>query len=298
MNLGFIGFGEAAFEMAKGLKGEGFGEIVAFDPLADHETYGSLIKERAGQAKVELLDLMETVIQRVNLVIVAVPADKAFEVSVKLKPQLNKEIIYVDVSASSPTVKKDIWENLKETGAAFVDAAMLGPLTVYQHKVPMIISGSGSNQFILQMSKFGMNLDHISQNPGDASAVKLTRSIFMKGTAALFIEMLEAARVLNVEDRVIASIKETMGSEIFEKVMNQLVTGTSIHAYRRSKELEGSIEMLEELNIHSSMSNASREKLLFLTDLNIKDKFQGKRPDHWTNVIDMIASTRKENVKS
>lgn len=55
--------------------------------------------------------------------------------------------IYVDVSASTPNVKKNIANNLTESNSLFVDAAMLGSLVQYQHKVPMLVSGPGAVTF-------------------------------------------------------------------------------------------------------------------------------------------------------
>ena len=79
MKLGFIGFGEAAFELSVGLKGEGLETIFAHDVMIDHPTYGPQIKERAAQAQVELLYRPEEVLKQVDIVIVAVPADKALD---------------------------------------------------------------------------------------------------------------------------------------------------------------------------------------------------------------------------
>jgi len=287
MKLGFIGFGEAAFEMAAGLKVHGLEKIAAYDPLWNHPVYGKLVRERAEQAQVKLENSLECLfnLEEINILIVAVPANKAYEVSETVKPYIKNELVYIDVSASSPNVKQNINDNIKEKGAYFVDAAMMGPLPVYKHKVPILASGEGTDAFIDFMSPYDMNITKVSENPGDASAVKLIRSIFMKGLPALLLEMLEAASEFNVEELVINSLSETMNAKTFEETMNRLVTGTSIHALRRSIELEGSIEMLESSNLSSVMSRAARDKLKLLAEINLKEKFQGKTPESWLDVI-------------
>jgi 3-hydroxyisobutyrate dehydrogenase-like beta-hydroxyacid dehydrogenase len=161
----------------------------------------------------------------------------------------------------------------------------MGSLPLYKHKVPILASGDGTDAFIDIMSPYCMNITKVSENPGDASAVKLVRSIFMKGLPALLLETLEAASAFNVEERVINSISETMNAKTFEETMNRLVTGTSIHALRRSIELEGSIEMLESSNLNSLMTMAAKDKLRLLSELNLKEKFQGKTPESWSDVI-------------
>ncbi|MEW9674421.1 DUF1932 domain-containing protein [Ammoniphilus sp. 3BR4] len=286
MKLGFIGFGEAAYELSTGLKGEGMEHILAYDPVWNHPTYGALVQERAGLARVELLETPEEVLGQVNILFVAVPANKALEVSESLKPFLNKDSIYVDVSASGPDMKRKIQKNVQEKGVSFVDAAMMGPLPVYKHKVPILASGDGTDALMTTLSPYGMEISKVSDNPGDASAVKLIRSIYMKGVAALFIELLEAAHEFNVDELVIGSISETMNGRSFEQTMNRLVTGTSIHALRRSIELEGSIDMLESSKINSLMSKAARDKLRLLAECNLKERFEGKTPEHWLDVIE------------
>ncbi|TDF94873.1 prephenate dehydrogenase/arogenate dehydrogenase family protein [Paenibacillus piri] len=288
MQLGFIGFGEAAFEMSSGLKEQGFGKIFAYDPLWNHPTFGLLVKERAHKAGVELKTEAEGVLDQADILIVAVPANKAYEVSGTLKPYLKKGCIYVDVSASNPDVKRRISDNIKGKEVPFVDAAMMGPLPVYKHTVPILASGDGTDALTRHMSPYGMAISKVSENPGDASAVKLIRSIYMKGTAALLIELLEAAHRFQVEDLVIGSISETMDGKSFEQSMNRLVTGTSIHAVRRAAELEGSIEMLEAAQLDSLMSQAARDKLRLLSTYNLKEKFQGKTPAKWLEVITAI----------
>jgi 3-hydroxyisobutyrate dehydrogenase-like beta-hydroxyacid dehydrogenase len=297
MKLGFIGFGEAAFELSIGLKQEGFETICAHDVMLDHPTFGPQIKERAKQAQVELEYTPKSLLMREDLamLIVAVPANKAYEVSNSLKLYLRKELIYIDVSASTPDIKRKISNSLKERGVSFVDASMMGPLPVYKHKVPILASGEGTDAFIDIMSQYGMDISKVSEKPGDASAVKLIRSIFMKGLPALLVEMLEAAHKFGVEDLVISSISETMNSKSFEETMNRLVTGTSIHALRRSIELEGSIEMLESSNLSSLMSNAAKDKLQLLAELNLKEKFQGKTPENWLDVIRAFEDTNKKS---
>jgi 3-hydroxyisobutyrate dehydrogenase-like beta-hydroxyacid dehydrogenase len=286
MRLGFIGFGEAAFELSTGLRQEGIETIFAHDVMVNHPTFGAQIKERASQAQVQILATPEDVLKQVEVVIVAVPADKAYGVSEELKPHLKKDCVYVDVSASTPEVKQNIAKNIEQNGVLFVDAAMMGSLPVNKHKVPILASGGGADQFISLMAPYGMVIRKVSGNPGEASAVKLIRSIHMKGVVALYLELLEAAHSFNVEKLVLESLSDTLDGKSFEQTMNRLVTGTSIHALRRSIELDGSIQMLEASNIDSSMSKAAKEKLQHLAELNLREKFKGKKPERWLEVIE------------
>ena len=286
MKLGFIGFGEVGFEMSRGLKGEGLQDILAYDAMQKDSVYGALIQTRVQSSGVTLVSSPEKLLNAVDVVIVAVPGSKALQTAKGLRPFIKDSTLYVDVSASSPEVKRNIWEEIKITGASFVDGAMLGALTLYQHKVPMLVSGSGCDQFIELMHPYGMKLQKISEVPGEATGIKLVRSIFMKGLPALFVEVLQAASIMKVDHLVLKSLATTMNACSFEQTFNRLVTGSAIHAERRAHEMENVISMLESINVKPTMSQATFEKLTWLASKNLKEKFAGKTPEKWQSVVE------------
>lgn len=285
MKLGFIGFGEVGYEMAQGFGGAGLTAILAYDVLQDHPVYGNLVSDRARTAGVTLCATAQAMLESIDVVIVAVPGGKALETACNQKNLLRSGLLYADVSASSPETKKQIWEELKNTGVLFVDGAMLGSLPLYQHKVPTLVSGNGSDLFIERMRPFGMELEKVSETPGEATAIKYVRSIFMKGLPALLVEVLEAASVMKVDHLVLQSIAATMNACPFEETLNRLVTGSAIHAERRAHEMENVVEMLDSINVKPTMSKATQERLSWLAGKKIKEKFAGKTPKEWQQVV-------------
>lgn len=285
MKLGFIGFGEVGFEVSRGLKEEGLVGIVAYDVLQNDSVKGNLIKEHASIAAVTLLESPKAVLDCVDIVIVAVPGTFALETAKQLKPHVRKGLLYVDVSAASPETKRRIADELTETEILFVDGAMLGSLPLYKHKVPMLISGNGSDLFINLMKDYHLKLDKISDVPGEATGIKFVRSIFMKGLPALFVEVLEAAALMKVDNLVLESLASTMDACPFEETFNRLVTGSALHAERRAHEMESVIEMLESLNVEPTMSKATAERLTWLASKKLNEKFEGKTPKTWQEVI-------------
>lgn len=285
MRLGFVGFGEVGFEMAKGFKGEGLEGILAYDVMQGHPVFGDLLQERVRISGVTLVSTPEEVLQTVDVIIVAVPGDKALQTAKGLNLLLKKATVYVDVSASSPEVKRNIWEVIKGSEVSFVDGAMLGPLPVYQHKVPTLVSGNGCDLFIELMRPYHMDLEKVSDTPGEATGIKLVRSIFMKGLPALFVEVLEAASLMKVDHLVLKSLATTMNACSFESTFNRLVTGSAVHAERRAHEMVNVIEMLDSINVKPTMSKATYERLTWLASKKLKEKFGGKTPKEWQEVV-------------
>lgn len=286
MKIGFIGFGEVGFEMSKGYKEEGVTEIYGYDVMQKDPTYGPLVKERAEASGVTLVDSLQELLDKVTVVISAVPGDKALDTAKGAREFLKEKTLYVDVSASSPVAKKKIGEELKDKKVDVVDGAMLGPLPMYRHKVPTLISGSGSDRFLEMMAPYHMDLEKVSDIPGEATSIKLIRSIFMKGLPALFVEVLEAASIMKVDHLVLKSLATTMNACSFEETFNRLVTGSAVHAARRAHEMKNVIEMLEDINVQPTMSKAAFDRLSWLAERNLREKFAGKTPQKWQDVVD------------
>lgn len=293
MNIGFIGFGEAGYELAAGLKREGLKELMAYDQLINDDEAAQKVGDRAKLINVSLEKNPKKIFEEARIIFVAVPAQFALEVCNEMKDFIHKQVTYIDVSASSPNVKEEISRVVLTQKGSFVDAAMLGPLTVHQHKVPILASGDGAKSFMKQMNSYGMNIQYISDLPGDASSIKLLRSIYMKGTAALLVELLQASRKMGLEAPVIHSLKESIENSPFDKTITQLITGTSIHAARRAYELESSLKMLKKLEVDSEMTASTKNKLELVANLNIQDEWGGIRPENWQTVIDKLNDAKR-----
>lgn len=287
MKIGFIGYGEASYHISKGLNSENAFKFFAYDPQYFSDN-NNLIKQRAEKEEVEMLSMENFLTQDLEIIFSAVPSNNAISVCKQLKSKINKKFIYIDVTASTPETQMQIQKELKDTNILFVDGAMLGPLSKFGHRVPIIVSGKGSRIFKNKMDLYNMNIEIVGDNAGEASSIKLIRSIFMKGIASLAIETLSLAEEMDVSKQVMKSLAETFEDKSFENSLNQIITGTAIHAKRRSYELNGSLELLNKLKINSIMTDGAISKLEYIDKLNLRDKFNEKRPDYWQSVIQEI----------
>lgn len=283
--IGFIGFGEAAFNIARGLsKEEGISKIFAYDKYLDREPYSRLIKSRASEANVTLKKNMKEIIDSVDIIFCAVSASMVVPIAEEAQHHLKSGQIYADINAASPGAKKQASEIISKSGALFVDVAVMGSVPVYGHKVPLIVCGKGARQFSDILKKYNMNIKYYGEEVGKASALKMFRSIFMKGMAMLLLETIVASHKYGVEDDVWASIEETLrGSSA--KRMNNLITRTVIHSERREHEMEEVISMLQELNMDNLMSIATRKKMKWCTNLRLKEYFQGVPPNDFHEIL-------------
>lgn len=295
MVLGYIGYGEAAFEMSRGLKSAGLTNIYAFDVMMGDSRFGQQIQQRAEQAQVALCQTAGEVIGKADVIMAAVPANFTLSTCEGIVKHLSAGKVYVDVSAADPYTKQRVAALVAETGAEFVDVAMMGVLPKFKHKVPMLACGNGAEHFAELMAPYEMNISCVGKEPGKASGIKLIRSLCLKGMAGLLIELLEAATTLDVADQVLPGLFKTLDECSFEQTMDRLVTGTALHGARRAAELQGCVTMLDAAGLDSSMTKAAIAKHEQIAALGLREYFVDKAPKHWDEVLRIMNEKKATN---
>jgi 3-hydroxyisobutyrate dehydrogenase-like beta-hydroxyacid dehydrogenase len=294
--LGFIGFGEAAFHISSGLYEEGVKGIVAFDIMATNPQMGPLVRERAAGAHVTLLTSLKEMLEKAEVIFCATSAKSALAIARETQPFLREGQLYADINSASPQVKREIGAIVAPTGALFVDTAVMALVPQHRHKVPMAVSGTGARRFADLLSPCGMDITYINDRAGSSSAIKMLRSIFIKGLAALLFEALTASRKAGVEREIMESIRETIEEQPFEQLASLLLTRNAVSAERRVAEMGEVISCIEEMGLDSSASRATRAKLQNFVEMDLKTRLGHKPPAHYTEVLDAIIelSEKKE----
>ena len=293
MKLGFIGFGEAAYYISLGLKKQsGDIDIFAFDTMAAHADMGSVIKKRGDEAGVSLLSDISELAGTAEIIIASVPSSYTVSACESIAGYLSPNQLYADISASTPDAKKKVWEKLEPVGALFADAAVLGSIPQDGHRVPITASGNGAAALEEALTPFGMRISQAGDRPGDASAIKLVRSIFMKGLASLMTETTLAAVKYDVSEQVVKSLGKSMDGISFEDHLNRMIIGSAIHGARRAAEVCGSVSMCQEADIPCEMSQATVISHERLASYNFAAEYSLNRPESWRNVIQDIITRR------
>lgn len=295
MKIGFIGFGEAASSLALGLGSEGIRDMLAYRPGAGDSGRDALRKKNAAAAGVRLTADPGELARESEVIICAVPAAFSLAAAREVREHLSGRQIYVDITATTPELKKAIWAELKGSGVRFVDAAVLGGLPREKHRVPIAASGNGAEAFRELFTPFHMQISNVGEEPGAASAIKLIRSIFMKGVSALMLETLQAADHYGVSGEVTASLAASLDSQTFLEHLDRLVTGSAIHCRRRADELAGSIAMLEAAGLDAAMTKAARDRLRGLEWHGFDRRFLEERPSGWEEIIRILRDDPAES---
>lgn len=257
----FIGFGEAAFHIANGLRSEGLKDIIAYDVNQGHEERGEIIRTRAKEAGVVLADSIEDAYSKSKFVASLTSAKVAYNVAQGIIPNLKAGQVFIDMNSASPALKEKINTIDKEDGVLICDAAVMTTVPGNGHKVPIFLSGDGAGEFSVELGNYGMNLRDLEATIGASSAIKMFRSVFMKGLPQLMIEAMIPAAKFGVLDTLIDSLNGSLVGKSIEDLSQIFIARTMIHAERRSKEMADAVSTLEEMGLDASMSKATQYKL-------------------------------------
>ena len=165
-------------------------------------------------------------------------------------PALRPDALYADLNAAPPQLKRE----LAALVPAFVDVALLGPVGIAGLATPALASGADAGRFAALFEPLGMPVEVVSDRPGDASALKLLRSVFMKGLAAAALESLAAAEAAGRREW----LEEQLGEVITPSLLRRLVDGSRRHAARRVDEMDAACELLASLGVEPRIAAASR----------------------------------------
>ncbi|MGH7014605.1 MAG: DUF1932 domain-containing protein [Stellaceae bacterium] len=173
---------------------------------------------------------------------------------------------FLDINSVSPETKRGDEALVEKSGADYVEAAVMAPVVPYGLKVPMLLGGRRAAAFAEILKPSGFRMAAVAEIVGQASAIKMCRSVFIKGLKALAVEGFLAARRYGVEDKVIASLDETFPSLDWEKQAGYLISRVLEHGRRRAAEMRESAETVAAAGIEPLMTLATARRHDWLAD--------------------------------
>jgi 3-hydroxyisobutyrate dehydrogenase-like beta-hydroxyacid dehydrogenase len=282
--IGLIGLGEAGTAIAAGLNEEARAQVVGYDPRQADPT----VRAAAEQAGVMLLDSVTAVVEAAEIVISLTKANVAVRVAEDAAPALTARHIYADYNSSSPEVKRAVAATVAQTGARFVDGAVMSAVPPKRHRVPVLASGDGADDFGVFATGLGMEVEVIGDEPGQASAVKMFRSLLVKGLEALVLECAVGAHRHGIDGRVFASMPGDLPVDDWTELASYLIGRTVVHGERRAAELREVAATLADAGVAPLLAEAGAARLQWAADQGLRERFGGQPPLDYTTVLEAL----------
>lgn len=293
MVIGFIGLGDVGSRFSSGIKKEGKADVVGFDAKIGRPDFGEK-EERCRTHGVRLMGSIKELMEEAGLVIAVTSCADAVKTVEEALPYVRPEQYYCDFNSAVPSVKRVIQEKVETAGGRFVDGGILDTPMNGWHKIPVGVSGRYAQDAVDILNSCGMNLRNIGPDVGQASGLKILRSIFTKGLEALLLETFTSAYHYGVLENVYGSIQEMLLREPICPMFERMVTTDVVHARRRAKEVGDVAEMLRGDHLDCTMSQAAFEKLTWSAECGVKEHFGGMIPDSYMEVVHYLETLRTE----
>ena len=273
--LGIIGLGEVGGIFGRGLRDKpGIKAVYAWDLKfagATGQAARALAQERGITPAADMAGLCASA----NLLVSAVTASNTLAVAEEAARHVRPGTVFLDLNSASPGTKQRAAQALEAAGAQYVEAGVMTSVPPYGIRVPMLLGGAHAQALSATLAGWGMDPKVVSEKIGTASAIKMSRSIMIKGLEALVVESYTNARRYGVEDHVLPTLKETFpqidwdvqGAYFFSRVVQ--------HGKRRAEEMRESASTVREGGFAPLMASAIAEKQDWVAGLARDGVFEG-----------------------
>jgi 3-hydroxyisobutyrate dehydrogenase-like beta-hydroxyacid dehydrogenase len=267
--IGIIGFGEVGGTFGRDLAARGI-DVAIFDILLHAPASREAMLAKVLDCGVQARESLRECIAGRELVISAVTASSAAEVAEQSALLLAPGQIYLDINSVSPETKTRMaahFERVERNGGHFVEAAVMAAVAPQRLKVPMLLGGKYAEEFAPQLAAIGMNGKAVSEQVGGASAVKMCRSVIIKGLEALVVESMFAARRYGAEEKVLASLAATFPGMGWDAALPDYLIGrVAEHGRRRAAEMREAAQAVNDVGLDPHMARATAARQDWLVD--------------------------------
>jgi 3-hydroxyisobutyrate dehydrogenase-like beta-hydroxyacid dehydrogenase len=290
LHIGFVGLGEAGSRLASGLRSVGIKHLAAYDLHTHTPGRGERIQARAAENAVTLCASPEGLAADSEVILSVVTASSAVEAAAQIAPYLSSQHLYADLNSVSPETKRTVGQIVSDTGARFVEVAVMAPVPPLGHKVPMLLGGEHAAAFVSLFAPYGLQLEIVSAQIGSAVAVKMCRSVVVKGLEALLFECVLGATKYGVDERVFASLEASWPGMNWSKLAGYCMGRVLEHGERRARELEEVAATLRAAGIEPLMAEAIVKRQDWGAQLGLLAQFEGKLPNDYATLAEAIES--------
>jgi 3-hydroxyisobutyrate dehydrogenase-like beta-hydroxyacid dehydrogenase len=299
-NVGLVGYGEVGRILAEDLRAQEV-KVTAYDVKLRSDQAGGPLRDHASTHAVGLAASHADLAAQADFIVSAVTASQAVPVAEACAPAVKKDAWFLDFNSASPGAKQRAAGLIDGHGGRYVEGAVMTSIPPKRIKVPLLLGGSGAAVLAPMLVELGFDAKVASGQLGVASAVKMCRSVMVKGLEAMVIESFTTARAYGVEDAVLASLQETFPGIDWEKQGAYFFQRVIEHGRRRSEEVREVAETVREIGLDPWSAQGTAERQAWVADLAEEGLFGEKgttgfaRSTDWRVEADRILATVKRN---
>jgi 3-hydroxyisobutyrate dehydrogenase-like beta-hydroxyacid dehydrogenase len=290
--IAFIGFGEAGQAIAAGLRETGLECMAAWDILFPTPA-GDRLRLAAEASGVRTAASAADAVRDADIVISAVTAASSVDAAAAVKPHLGGTPFVLDINSVSPGRKQETAKLLGEA-ARYVDVAVLAPIHPARHQTPMLLAGAHAEAIAPALAGLGMRASIAGAEIGAAAAIKMVRSVMIKGIEALTLECFLAAARAGVVDEVAASMSNNYPGLDWGKVVPYNLERMASHGERRAAEMEEVADTLRELGVEPLMTSATVKRQREMGQIGTQQSVRGVLKKDRAAMLNAISAAARD----
>jgi 3-hydroxyisobutyrate dehydrogenase-like beta-hydroxyacid dehydrogenase len=273
--IGLIGYGEVGKIFSAGLKAKpGVEGVYAWDLKFAQSAQQGAERAHAQGAGVRACESMQALCARSTLIVSAVTASNTLAVALEAAKHITRGVVFLDLNSASPGTKQQCAQAIEAAGAHYVEAGVMTSVPPYGIAVPMLLGGAQAAALAETLLAWGMDAKAVSAQLGVASAIKMCRSVMIKGLEALVIESYATARAYGVENHVLPTLQETFPSIDWDKQGSYFFSRVVQHGQRRAEEMREAAHTVTETGVQPLMSTAIADKQQWVASMAAAGVFQ------------------------
>ena len=285
--LCFIGFGEAGQAIASGLREAGVERIATWDILFPRDE-GARLKQAGEKMGARLASSAADAVANSDIIVSAVTAASSLEAAQSVAPHIAGNPYYLDINSVSPG-RKQATARLLEGTARYVDVAILAPIHPRRHQTPLLLAGPHAQTVMpLLVDELEMRGTIAAGEVGAAAALKMIRSVMIKGIEALTAECFLAAQRAGITREVAASLHNNYPTLDWDKVISYNLERMASHGIRRADEMEQVAVTLAELGIEPLMASATVARQRQMGELGKQDSVRDAKAQGRDAMLDAV----------
>jgi 3-hydroxyisobutyrate dehydrogenase-like beta-hydroxyacid dehydrogenase len=297
--IGLVGYGEVGRILAEDLRKQDIA-VIAYD-LKLQSDQAEALRDHASAHGVSLTASHADLAAQADFIVSAVTASQAVPVAEACATAVKRGAWFLDFNSASPGAKQRAAALIDGSGGRYVEGAVMTSIPPYRIKVPLLLGGGGATELAPLLVALGFDAKVASAELGVASAVKMCRSVMIKGLEAMVIESFTTARAYGVEDAVLASLAETFPGINWEKQGAYFFQRVIEHGRRRSEEVREVAETVREAGLTPWSAQGTAERQAWVADLADQGLFGQRgtegfaRSPDWRIEADRIIARIKKN---
>ncbi len=291
VSLGMVGYGEVGRIFCAGLKTQ-VSSVSAWDLKFAADPSGEA-RAHAQQAGVRVAASVQDLCASATLFISAVTASNTLAVAEAAAPHLRAGSYFLDLNSASPGSKQAAAKVVEAAGAHYIEAGVMTSVPPYGIRVPMLLGGARAQELAATVNAWGFDAKVVATEIGVASAIKMCRSVMIKGLEALVIESYTTARAYGVEEHVLPTLAETFPSIDWAQTGAYFFSRVVQHGQRRAEEMRECANTVAEVGFDPIMASAIAAKQQWVADLAKAGVFAGVgKGARWQDYADALLTGR------